>query len=560
MSDRLPTSAEDILIQGLIDMWLPGAELSPNQWWKLRRSLIRIGSALGVVDELARQPFLFGTIAYQGAVIRNTVDALVRGLVGARPAYAGPFAFVATGGRAVEIPGILPATVVDGLDVNAASAVELAGLPGLGPVSARRVVVYRAVHGPYADLDEVRRASRVRRDAFDRAAVRLQIGDGRPAPAEPADLVLVQAEGLAGFLRLWSEGQIRAPQLQAATPVGALLELGEIFAAHLALSPAVPRLWSPSRGRLQRGSQAIATNARLRAGAAADVRVGPVLSAGYLPVLLALIDAATVDIVASMFYFTAGPHGGGSHPGNRVVAALERAVARGVDVRLILDDDLPSDRHGAGLVNESTFALLADRGIPFRREHLEVTSHAKMIIVDGRHVLLGSHNWTAPSFFRYQETSCYLQSDEFGDRVRGLLNRRWQLLAPAGERIVPVELLEILPATTRAAVVVAGLADGPDFVAATHLEAQRLALQEPLGLPEPEIDRARRVVGLMQAFRISEIAAVALVSGGLDTPDEVELASTDELRAALSTQGLPEPFGLRLLLPEFVDWLAEQES
>ena len=41
--------------------------------------------------------------------------------------------------------------------VNAASAAELVALPGVGPVMAQRILEYRAAHGPFSSLAELRR-------------------------------------------------------------------------------------------------------------------------------------------------------------------------------------------------------------------------------------------------------------------------------------------------------------------------------------------------------------------------------------------------------------------
>lgn len=43
------------------------------------------------------------------------------------------------------------------IDVNSASAAELALLPGLGPSLAQRIVDDRAAHGPFKSIDDLDR-------------------------------------------------------------------------------------------------------------------------------------------------------------------------------------------------------------------------------------------------------------------------------------------------------------------------------------------------------------------------------------------------------------------
>lgn len=41
------------------------------------------------------------------------------------------------------------------VDLNAATAIELDALPGIGPVLAKRIVEHRALHGPFGSLEEL---------------------------------------------------------------------------------------------------------------------------------------------------------------------------------------------------------------------------------------------------------------------------------------------------------------------------------------------------------------------------------------------------------------------
>jgi competence protein ComEA len=53
---------------------------------------------------------------------------------------------------------------VEPLDLNRASAAELAGLPGVGPALASRIAAAR----PFADVDDLRRVRGLRRTTLDR--------------------------------------------------------------------------------------------------------------------------------------------------------------------------------------------------------------------------------------------------------------------------------------------------------------------------------------------------------------------------------------------------------
>jgi hypothetical protein len=61
------------------------------------------------------------------------------------------------------------------LDVNHATETELAGLPGVGPTLASRIVAAR----PFADVDELRRVRGFRRSTLQRLRPRLTVEAGR---------------------------------------------------------------------------------------------------------------------------------------------------------------------------------------------------------------------------------------------------------------------------------------------------------------------------------------------------------------------------------------------
>lgn len=104
------------------------------------------------------------------------------------------------------------------------------------------------------------------------------------------------------------------------------------------------------------------------------------------PLVLAAIDAARTRLDLELFVLT----------DIGIVHAVERAVARGVAVRVLLD---PSQRPS----DLATAELLA-RSVPVRlyASHGELL-HAKAMIVDGHEVVFGSANWSGGGFSRNHE-------------------------------------------------------------------------------------------------------------------------------------------------------------
>jgi competence protein ComEA len=64
----------------------------------------------------------------------------------AEPPPAGPLA---------PEPSVPPAPAAAPLDLNQASAAQLDGLPGIGPVLAERIVAFREQNGPFASVDQL---------------------------------------------------------------------------------------------------------------------------------------------------------------------------------------------------------------------------------------------------------------------------------------------------------------------------------------------------------------------------------------------------------------------
>jgi phosphatidylserine/phosphatidylglycerophosphate/cardiolipin synthase-like enzyme len=83
---------------------------------------------------------------------------------------------------------------------------------------------------------------------------------------------------------------------------------------------------------------------------------------------------------------------------------LVAAAARGVEVRVVLDRGAGWDGE-ADIKHEAPAAWLTAHGVRVVLDEEAITSHAKVLVVDGRLILAGSHNWTRSAVTRNRELS-----------------------------------------------------------------------------------------------------------------------------------------------------------
>lgn len=138
----------------------------------------------------------------------------------------------------------------------------------------------------------------------------------------------------------------------------------------------------------------------------------------YFPTLLTLIQHAKQRIELAMFIFKIT-----DSPRNRpalIVEELGQAAKRGIMVEVLLeksgyDPKLTEE-------NEKVAARLRRQGVKVRFDSPDVTTHGKVVIVDRRLVLLGSHNLTHSALAYNHEVSLLIDSQPLADRLAAYLN------------------------------------------------------------------------------------------------------------------------------------------
>ncbi len=112
----------------------------------------------------------------------------------------------------------------------------------------------------------------------------------------------------------------------------------------------------------------------------------------YYPRLLATLSKANKSIHISMFMFKMD-----NDVVERIAEILIAKSRQGVDVRVVMEDSLD--------YNELAYRRLRDAGVPVRFDSRAHTTHTKLVIVDGKIVFVGSHNFSYSAMERNHEAS-----------------------------------------------------------------------------------------------------------------------------------------------------------
>ncbi|MBD3260073.1 MAG: phospholipase [Candidatus Altiarchaeales archaeon] len=144
-------------------------------------------------------------------------------------------------------------------------------------------------------------------------------------------------------------------------------------------------------------------------------RVIPVSDRGYYPRAHEILTGAEESIHIVTFelkYYEKYP----DSKMNTLVEDLVAAHRRGVDVKVVVDEY--SDRNNA-------YHILDEAGIPWRFDGNKTTTHAKLIIVDGEIVLLGSTNLSYYGLERNHEANLYVEDPLTAKYYENYFQKLW---------------------------------------------------------------------------------------------------------------------------------------
>lgn len=388
---------------------------------------------------------------YRQARASEALDAHVARLADGLFTFRPPWYPAPTDEFSATLPFVSPSRLAPRLELNSASVEELASLPGVGTVTAARIIAYRRQHHGIRSVWALRKIRGLDEAKVRQFAPLVYVRDGEAPPKiglhDHARLRV--SSGFGEYVRFMRQSGLRIHQ--RASGAATLQQLLVLEVERLAG-------WLENHPDLHRGRPGIraAEVARLAArdellekheATLGDRDVHGVLlrDGSYRPFVIELLSTAQTRIWLMMFFFRFEDRG--SYPTDPLMAELIAAKRRGVDVRVILDHQDEDDPRPSEQVNKAAYEYLVREGVPVTFDSEERLTHSKLLIVDDAHVVIGSHNWTAGSLLVYHDVSLYVESPKLATVYRTRFTALWELYTAAHAATQPPATVHAQPAS-----------------------------------------------------------------------------------------------------------------
>lgn len=151
--------------------------------------------------------------------------------------------------------------------------------------------------------------------------------------------------------------------------------------------------------------------------------ITPLVNENYFNITLSEIKNARSSISIVLYEFK-------WYESNNTVIQLRNALIdsakKNVSIRMILDQS-----QWMGQVtelskeNKKTGDYLAENGIQVKYDSMKITTHDKMLIIDGKTVILGSHNWGSSALTKNNEASVMIKDQEIAEYYGAYFENLW---------------------------------------------------------------------------------------------------------------------------------------
>ena len=140
----------------------------------------------------------------------------------------------------------------------------------------------------------------------------------------------------------------------------------------------------------------------------------------YYKTLLDVIKRANKSVYVAMYVIKYDPREGlEEDPVNMILYELCKLRSKGLDIKVLIDDTTYKSYY-------ETIEYLKDCGIDIKLKPKEVSrAHLKVVIIDGKYLFVGSHNWTESALWFNKEVTVLTTDPKLISEALDYFNDLW---------------------------------------------------------------------------------------------------------------------------------------
>ena len=153
----------------------------------------------------------------------------------------------------------------------------------------------------------------------------------------------------------------------------------------------------------------------------APAEIGVLEDREYYQMLIEDIRSAKSEILVAMYLMKYDP----DDPydwANDLIRELVAAKERGVEVKVIIEY---RTYQGYMDVNLEAYNYLKDHGVDVKLDEDSETDHFKFVVIDGKIVYVGSHNWSEAALYYNREVSIRIVEEGIARELKDYFNALW---------------------------------------------------------------------------------------------------------------------------------------
>lgn len=448
---------------------------------------------------------------------------------------------------------LLPVEYVPKIDINKADVTELATLPGIGPKTAQRIVEFKDERGGFKNIAELLEIKGIDEKTFNKFRYSIFASPMRDSVSfiSPLLLKFKLTPTFSHYVKLikstsgWFTLNKELKDAQSFKDM--------IMAELLKIDEYIKKNYYPVQSRYRRNQASAVTEVfdqhqyvqDMEKRASHDIKgVCVINDKAYLTFVEKLIASAEEKIRIVMFFMRFEDNK--KYPTDSLFKELLAAKKRQVDIKVILDRDEEGQIFGSREINEGAYNFFKSNKIEVTYDFDKELTHTKLVLVDDRHVVIGSHNWTAGSFFAYDDKSVYIESCSLADETSRYFDDLWvEYTIGSNAPFLQVRNLEGIESTYIEKLEKEKVYSTLDLLFRTKSIECRKDLSEKTGIPKDFIFKWASVADLMRIKGINEEFAILLGDYGIHTVHELAQKNPESL-----SQMIDKALALRPYLPK----------